>query len=370
MEAGCWGRRGWAGDLWVKGQQPEGMERTGGRPWVGCRNTWGKHLGRKFGEGAPEEQGPLAGASGKSGGRERGLGAFGRVGTEALGGAGGKMGRGQGPGEPGAAGRFQAVGQALLFLSASGHEVPRRTRVLGSQGCGSPTGQSQAPGGERRSLDPAQRHPGSGRTRSPRRAGGRRPARWREGPSPPAAGLRPRSRRGSVPGALLRRRRLQHEPRARERQRFAAGRAGAQAGRRREGLARAGGAGAGLPGSAVPAPRSLRPALRWGGQSGSSFCRRAGSLALWCLQSDEIRRAGPCQTPPSSRASTWPRHACPPHSHLAQQEEPEKGPAGHLHPGLLPRGLPAAYQGKPVGRYRQSADICVHICYDMLLFSR
>ena len=52
VEAGWWEGGDGQGTFWVKGQHPEGDgEGIWGRPWVGCRNTWSKHLGRKFGRG-------------------------------------------------------------------------------------------------------------------------------------------------------------------------------------------------------------------------------------------------------------------------------------------------------------------------------
>lgn len=67
------------------------------------------------------------------------------MGREALEGAGGKMGRGQGPGEPGAAGRSPGRGKPL---SASGHrEVPRRTRGAGGRRVGAPRAKAKPPAG-------------------------------------------------------------------------------------------------------------------------------------------------------------------------------------------------------------------------------
>lgn len=85
-----------------------------------------------------------------------------------------------------------------------------------------------------------------------------------------------------------------------------------------------------------------------------------------------IREPGRARSPPSS-SGLYPRPpGLPLPTHTWRRRNSEKGVVGHLHPGLLPIGgcppLPGRAGWEILGR---PLDICVHICYNMLLlFSR
>ena len=190
------------------------------------------------------------------------------------------------------------------------------------------------------------------RGRMPGRPAGRKGAAAAPPPRPhPAAGRRPRSLPRSVPGALS----AAPPPGTAAgaagpgEEEAAAGRAGAQGpgdsarGRRPR---KSGGC---FQERADPEPRSLRPAPRWAGRAEPGTRRRAGCLVPPGLRRDDPSApAAPGGLP--ALAASSPRMPLP--THTGRRRNSEEGAVARLHPGLLPIvGLPAHYQGEPVGRY-------------------
>lgn len=249
-------------------------------------------------------------------------------------------------------GRFQAVG-------VGGHQV-------GSRGAG----RSQGGGPRARAKpqvgmsEPAQRHPGLGRTRAGWLGEKEQRPRLRPLPTRPrVAGPAPACAPYLGRGALLRRWRLRQAPRGREkRRRPPPGQAPRNPGSAARGRCalRSGGC---FQERAVPTPRSLRPAPRWAGRAEPGPCRRAGSLVPRGLRRDD--RSAPAVPSRLPAVETTP----PPSAYPSQ---PTRGAGGTQRRGLWPHPrllsserLPTAagllrYQ-EPAGRYWADCLIYMYI---------